>query len=368
MIKLFLEFLKGIGIDYGFFRLINYLSFRTIITVVSSLFFSLLLGHKFILFLYGKKFRDSSGEVLSINAYSKRGTPTAGGLLIITSTLLSLLLWGDFKNPYFLMLLFGFIYLGFVGFVDDFQKTRFKSSLSGLSELGKTILILLFIFPFTIFYFSDLCTIPKAIKTNIYIPFYKNPLINIGEIGFIIFIFFAMFSIINAVNITDGLDGLLSGTSSLTIGVYSILAYIMGNSIVSSYYLFPYIKGVGEVTVFGAALVGSLLGFLWYNSYPAEMFMGDTGSLAIGGVLAMMVFFTKQEMLFLIAGGIFVFEILTSLLQEKIGDRIGRRILYRAPFHHSMTHRGIAEPKAVLRLWIIAIILAAVSLLSLKVR
>jgi phospho-N-acetylmuramoyl-pentapeptide-transferase len=266
------------------------------------------------------------------------------------------------------MLLFGFIYLGFVGFLDDFQKTRFKSSLSGLSELGKTILILLFIFPFTIFYFSEFCSIPQEIKTNIYIPFYKNPVINIGEIGFIIFIFFTMFSIINAVNITDGLDGLLSGTSSLTIGVYSILAYIMGNSIVSSYYLFPYIKGVGEVTVFGAALVGSLLGFLWYNSYPAEMFMGDTGSLAIGGVLAMMVFFTRQEMLFLIAGGIFVFEILTSLLQEKIGNRMGRRIVYRAPFHHTMTHRGIAEPKAVLRLWIIAIILAAISLLSLKVR
>ncbi len=368
MIKLLLEFLKGIGINYGFFRLINYLSFRTIIAVVTSLFFVLLLGHKFILFLYNKKFRDTSGEISSINAYSKRGTPTAGGLLIMSSTLISVLLWGDFKNSYFLMLLIGFIYLGFVGFLDDFQKTRFKSSLSGLSELAKTILILLFIFPFTIFYFSGMNTIPQSIKSNIYIPFYKNPLINIGEVGFIIFIFFTMFSIINAVNITDGLDGLLSGTSSLTIGVYSILAYIMGNTILSSYYLFPYIKGVGEITVFGAAIVGSLLGFLWYNSYPAEIFMGDTGSLAIGGVLSMMVFFTKQELLFLIAGGIFVFEILTSLLQEKIGNRIGRRIIYRAPFHHSMTHRGIAEPKAVIRMWIIAIILAALSLLSLKVR
>jgi len=368
MIKLLIELLKLSGINFGFFRLINYITFRAIMGMATAMLFSLVFGFKFILFLYRKKFRDTSGETLSINAYSKRGTPTAGGALIISSALFSLLLWGDFKNPFFLVLLTGFLYFGFVGFLDDFQKTRFKSSLSGLSQLGKTVLILLYIIPFSFYYISPLCPVPQKLKTLIYIPFYKNPILNLGEIGFLLFIIFVMFSVINAVNITDGMDGLLSGVSVLTIGVYVVFAYIIGNFIASSHYLFPYIRGAGEISVFGAVLIGSILGFLWYNSYPAEVFMGDTGSLAIGSSIAIMLFFTKQEMLFVISGGVFILEIFTSFLQEKIGNRLGRRIIYRAPIHHSLTHMGIAEPKAVIRIWIVAIILALISLLSVKVR
>ncbi len=368
MIELLIALLKIAGINYGFFRLMNYITFRAIMAMGTALLFSLIFGFKFILFLYKKKFRDTSGETLSINAYSKRGTPTAGGTLIISSTLLSLVLWGDFTNSFFLVLISAFLYFGFVGFLDDFQKSRFKSSLSGLSQLGKTILMLAYIVPFSFYYISPLCPISQKLKTLIYIPFYKNPVLDLGEIGFVLFIIFVMFSVINSVNMTDGMDGLLSGVSVLTIGVYIVFAYIIGNSLASSHYLFPYIMGVEEVTVFGAALIGAILGFLWYNSYPAEIFMGDTGSLAIGSVIALMLFFTKQEMLFIISGGVFIVEIFTSLLQEKIGDRLGRRMIYRAPIHHTLTHEGIAEPKAVIRIWIVAIILAIISLLSLKVR
>ncbi len=368
MIELIIALLKFSGINYGFFRLMDYITFRAIMGMGTSIIFSLIFGFKFILFLYRKKFRDTSGEMLSINAYSKRGTPTGGGILIISSTLFSLILWGDFTNSFLYILLSAFLYFGFVGFLDDFQKSRFKSSLSGLSQWGKTILMLLYIIPFSLYYISPLCPVPQKIKTLIYIPFYKNPILNLGEIGFVVFIIFVMFSVINAINITDGMDGLLSGVSSLTILVYSIFAYIIGNSVAASHYLFPYIEGSGEITVFGAALIGSIMGFLWYNSYPAEVFMGDTGSLAIGGAIALMLFLTKQEFLFVISGGVFIAEIFTSFLQEKIGNRVGRRLVYRAPLHHSLTHKGIAEPKAVIRLWIIAIILTVISLLSLKVR
>jgi len=368
MIELLIEALKSAGFDFGFFRLINYITFRAIMGMATSLIICLVFGFKFIIYLYEKKFRDTSGEELSINAYSKRGTPTSGGLLIMISTILSLLLWADLRNTFFIIMVVGFIYFGLIGFIDDFQKTRFKSSLSGLSQIAKTFLMLAFIIPFSIFYLSPLNPVPEEIKTLIYLPFYKNPVLDLGNILFVLFILFTMFSIINAVNITDGMDGLLGGVSVLNIGVYSVFAYVIGNIVASSHLLFPYIRGVGEISVFGATLVGAILGFMWYNGYPAEIFMGDTGSLAIGCVLSMMILFIKQELLFLIAGGVFILEIFTSLLQEKLGNRLGRRVVYRAPFHHSLSHRGMAEPKVVIRLWIISLILALIALLSIKVR
>jgi len=367
MIKLIIEFFQANGIDYGFFRLINYITFRALMGMVFSLFFCLIYGSDFIVFLYKKGLKDTSGEVI-VSSHSKKGTPTAGGLLIILSVLVSLFFWGDFKNTFVLVLLAGFVYTGFVGFIDDFLKVRFKSSLSGLSQMGKTLMLFAFIIPFTVFYLSSLNPLPDGLKTLIYLPFYKNPVMVLPDIVFAVFMVFTMFAIINAVNIVDGMDGLLGGTSVLTIGVYTIFAYVMGNSVLSQYLLFPYIPGVEEIVVFCSILIGGIVGFLWFNTYPAEVFMGDTGSLAIGSVIAMVAFFLKQEFLFLIVGGLFVFEIFTSLLQEKIGNRIGRRLVYRAPYHHTLTHKGIAEPKAVVRLWLISVILALIGLLSLKIR
>ncbi len=367
MIKLIIELFQSNGIDFGFFRLINYVTFRALMGMVFSLLFCLVYGSDFIVFLYKKGMKDTSGEA-DVSSYSKKGTPTAGGLLIIISTLFSLFFWGDFRNIYVVVLVMGFLYAGFVGFIDDFLKVRFKSSLSGLSQLGKTLMLFAFIVPFAIFYLSSLNPMQDGLKTLIFLPFYKNPVIDLPDILFGVFIVFTMFSIINAVNIVDGMDGLLGGTSVLTIGVYAVFAYVIGNKILSQYLLFPYIPGIEEVVIFCSILIGGIVGFLWFNTYPAEVFMGDTGALAIGNVIAMVAFFLKQEFLFLIVGGLFVFEIFTSLLQDKVGSKIGRRLLYRAPYHHTLTHMGIAEPKAVVRLWLISVILALIGLLSLKIR
>ncbi len=368
MIKLLVEALTEAGMDIGFLRLVHYLTFRAIMGMVTSLLFALVFGFRFTVFLYRRRLRDVSGDIETINAFGKRGTPTAGGLLILVSTGFSVLIWGDLTNSFVLCLLGGFLYLGMVGFIDDFQKVRFRSSLSGLSQLGKTVLLLMFVVPFAVYLVSSFSPVPEHLRTLVFIPFLKNPVFNLNPIVYVGFVVFAMFAIINAVNITDGLDGLLSGTAILTIGIYVVFAYIIGNVLYSEYLLFPYIKGTGEIAVFGVALIGALFGFLWFNTYPAELFMGDTGSLAVGGAIGMIAFFIKQEMLFPIVGGIFVFEVFTSLLQQKVGGRLGRRILHRAPFHHEMTHRGIAEPKVVVRLIIVSILLALVALLSLKVR
>ena len=368
MIRLLVEALRTTGIDLGFFRLTDFLSFRALMGMTTALAVSLALGFRVIVLLYRRRFCDTSGEHEAINVGSKRGTPTGGGVLILLAGTVAALLWCDLNSPFLWPLLTGFVYLGLVGFVDDALKVRFKSSLFGLSQITKTVLVLLFVVPCAAWMVSAGSPLPEEVRTVLFVPFYKNAVIDLGPFAYALFIVFVVFSIINAMNITDGMDGLLSSTSVLTIGVYVVFAYVAGNTVLSGYLLFPYLAGAGEVAVFGAVLAGAVLGFLWFNSYPAQMFMGDTGSLAIGGAVALMAFLIKQEMLFPIVGGIFVLEIFTSLLQDKLGNRIGRRIVHRAPFHHSLEHAGIAEPKVVARLTILASLLALIALLSLKIR
>jgi len=368
MIKLLVSWLVEQGADPGFLRLVNYITVRALFGMATSLALSVIFGFRMITYLYDRGLRDTSGDFLSLSAESKRGTPTSGGLILLAATLASILLWGDLTNRFLWPLIGGFAYFALVGFLDDFLKVRFKSSLSGLSQLAKTLLLLTCIVPFSLLLISDASPLPLAERTLVYLPFYKSAVLDLGALGYVLFASFAIFSIINAVNITDGMDGLLGGTSAMTLGVYVVFSYILGNTIYARYLLFPYLDGAGEMAVFGGVLIGGVLGFLWFNTYPAEIFMGDAGSLAIGGALAMMAFLTKQEMLFPIVGGIFVFEIFTSLVQQKLGDRVGRRLLHRAPFHHSMSHAGIPEPKVVVRFWIVALILATVGFLSLKVR
>ena len=368
MIRLLFEYLQAQGVDVGFFRLGGYLTFRIITAMVTSLLLMLLLGFRFIVFLYRHGMRDTSGDVVSIEAHGKRGTPTAGGLLVLLATTVSLLVWGDLHSPFLWWLGGGFLYLGLVGFLDDFQKVRFKSSLSGLSQAAKTLLMLVFLMPFAMHLVSAASPLPEELRPVLLVPFLKGVVLSLPPALFVVFAVLAMYAITNAVNITDGLDGLLAGTAVPAIAVYVVLGYVLGNAILSGYLLFPFIPGAGEIAVFGAAMIGALFGFLWFNTYPAEVFLGDTGSLAVGGGLAMMAFFTKQELLFLLAGGVFVFEIFTATVQQKVGDRMGRRIFHRAPFHHELTHRGMAEPKATVRLVIVSTLLSLIALLSLKVR
>jgi phospho-N-acetylmuramoyl-pentapeptide-transferase len=338
------------------------------LAAITALVFVMIFGHPIIVALFRRRFRDTGGEYASLDTSSKRGTPTGGGLLIILAATLALLLWGNWNSAYLLVALASFLYFGLVGFLDDLQKVRFKSSLLGLGQMAKTVMQLLFIVPFALFFISSWNPVPAEWRTPVFLPFVKNAVLEPAPLVFAAFVVFAFFSIVNAVNITDGLDGLVSGPSIMTLSLYGIFGYILGNKVLSGYLLFHYFPGSGELTVFCGALVGALLGFLWYNTYPAEVFMGDTGSLALGGSMAALAFLTRQEMLFPIVGGVFVAMIGSSLLQEKVGMRIGRRIFLRAPLHHSLTYKGVAEPKVVTRIWIISILLTILAALSLKMR
>jgi phospho-N-acetylmuramoyl-pentapeptide-transferase len=368
LIESLIELLRPFGFDYGFLRVFNYITVRIMMAALTALLFVVLFGHKLIVQLYRNRFRDTGGDFLSLNTQSKRGTPTGGGVLIILAVTYAVILWGRITNPFVAAAMGAFLYFGLVGWIDDWQKVRLKSSLFGLGQMAKTLLELLFIVPFAWWLVSSYSPLPAGFRTTFFVPFFKGHLGDMGPWLFGAFVVFAFYSIVNAVNIADGLDGLLSGPAVTTALVYGAFAYVLGNAILSRYLLFSMFPGIGELAVFSAALVGGLLGFLWYNAYPAEVFMGDTGSMSIGASLAAMAFLTRQEMLFPLVGGVFVVSIGSSLIQEKIGLRIGRRIFLRAPLHHGLTYRGIAEPKLVVRYWIVSILLALMAALSLKVR
>ncbi|HNX51314.1 MAG TPA: phospho-N-acetylmuramoyl-pentapeptide-transferase [Thermoanaerobaculaceae bacterium] len=368
MVDLTIHLLRLLGIDHGYFRLFEYITFRVIMAALTSLVLSLAFGHRVIVWLYRKRFRDAGGEYRSLDAHSKRGTPTGGGVLLLMAVVVAVAVWGKLDNAYLLSVGAAFVYFGLVGWFDDAQKVRFKSSLFGLGQMAKTLLQLAFIVPFGLWLVSSTSPLPAGVRTQVFLPFVKGSLGDPGPFVFALFTMFVFFSVVNAVNITDGLDGLVTGPAVTTALLYGVFAYVLGNAVLSRYLLFTMFPGAGEMAVFAAALAGGLFGFLWFNAYPAEVFMGDTGSLAVGGGLAGLALLTRQEMLFPLVGGIFVANIASSLLQEKVGMRIGRRIFLRAPLHHAQTERGIAEPKVVIRFWIIAFFLMLVAGLSLKLR
>jgi len=368
MIILIVEYLRSLGISAGFMRLIDYPSFRFMMALATALAISLIFGFRVIVFLYRRRITDTSGDFLSIPASGKQGTPTGGGLMILASTATSLLLWADFCNPFLIALVLGTFAMGFVGFIDDYLKVRFKSSLYGLSRSMKTILQIAIISPFLWFFISSSSPIPENIRTAVFVPFYKTALFDAPVWLFSLYFIFAVYAICNAVNITDGKDGLSGGTSSIALVVFLIFAYVIGDFRLSGILLFPHIQGASEIAVFLGAFIGGIIGFLWYNTYPAEIFMGDTGSLAIGLAAGLVVFFLKQELLFPLVGGVFVLHNFTSLIQDFFIQKKGRRFFHRAPFHHELSHLGMAEPKVVVRIWIISFILGIIGLLSLKIR
>ena len=353
----------------SFLRLFNYISSRSIFAMITSFVIVLLLGRPVIEFLYKKEITDKPRKMGITNHQNKSGTPTMGGILLIIASLISVLLWNDLSNRFVQLLLFGSFYFALLGGIDDWLKLKGGSSSKGLSRVSKyiaqigygIIFGILFIHPST-------SPVPFNIATNLYIPFYKYPLINLSWF-YIIFIAIIITYCANAVNFADGLDGLAIVPSFFALIVYGIFAYIFGNFKLSHYLLFEFLKGAGEITVFSSALVGACVGFLWYNAYPAEIFMGDTGSMFLGGILGTIVVSLKQEVLFFLVGGIFLAEILSVVIQDWIGiQRIGRRIFFRAPLHHTFQHRGIGETKIVIRFWIVAGIFAIIGLTALKIR
>jgi phospho-N-acetylmuramoyl-pentapeptide-transferase len=291
-----------------------------------------------------------------------------GGAIVIGCILVSCLLWCKLDNPFLLVVLLGTAWFGVIGLMDDLAKMRAKSGNRGMSETKKLLMQAGFAAALVLFLASPFSPIPAAQASAFYVPFLKTALFNSPWFYFPI-VFFFVLVVGNSVNITDGLDGLAIVPSVFVVGVLGAFGWILSNAIWARYLNYQLLPGAGELAVFCSAFVGAGIGFLWFNAYPAQVFMGDTGALAIGGCMAVLSVMLKQEALFLILGGLFVAEALSSQIQDKIGIRwLGRRIFLRAPLHHQMQHKGLAETKVVIRLWIAAGSLALTALATIKLR
>lgn len=339
----------------------RYISFRSMAALITALLLSIVFGPRFIGWL--KRVKCGQYILSDVKAHaSKAGTPTMGGLLIFFSLGSSILLWADLANIYIWQTMFVFAGFGAVGFWDDMTKLRHHENMgiSPKTKFGAQALVALIAM---LILWQD-----PAYSSELYIPFFKDLVIHLGWF-YLVMGAFIMVAASNAVNLTDGLDGLAIGPSIVAALVFAIFIYITGNVRVSAYLLVPYIPGVGEVTVFCAALVGAGLGFLWFNAYPAQIFMGDVGSLSIGGVLGFLALLCKQELTLAVVGAIFVVETLSVILQVSYFRWTGgKRIFRMAPLHHHFELKGVPESKIIIRFWILSILLGLIALSVLKLR
>lgn len=353
---------------FSFLRLVDYISARSIGAALTAILLTLIFTPIFIRSLHRHGLVDQARGTGIASASDKAGTPAMGGAIMAGCVLISCLLWCNLANPFLLAVLLGMVWFGVIGLFDDLAKTRSKSGDRGLSESRKLLLQALFAAALALFLVSPLSPLPPNQAAAFYLPFLKAPLF-VSAWFCVPIMFFFVLVVGNSVNITDGLDGLAIVPSVFVVGVLGVFGYLLGNAIWARYLNYPFLPGAGELTIFCSAFAGAGIGFLWFNAYPAQVFMGDTGSLAIGGCMAVLSIVLKQEALFLILGGLFVAEAASSQIQDKIGIRwLGRRIFLRAPLHHQMQHNGLAETKVVIRLWISAGILALAALATLKLR
>lgn len=353
---------------FSFFRIFNYISSRTIFAALTAFFILMFFGNRMIHYLHKKNYRDMVRDFGLISSFDKKGTPTSGGLLILIAVFFPSLLWCDLSSRFVQLAIAALVWFGAIGFLDDYLKMKRKSSEKGLNWLIKLFLQILFgIFLGVVLLTEELSPVRKELADNLYIPFYKYPIADLGWF-YIPFVVFVVTAISNSVNLADGMDGLAVMPVNFAYIVYGIFGFVLGNIKYSEYLLYDYLPGSGELSIFCGAVVGAGLGFLWYNSYPAQIFMGDTGSIPLGGMLATLAVLLKQEFLFLIVGGFFVIEAATSLIQSLGIKYLGKRIFYRAPIHHNLEYKGLAETKVVVRFWIICGILALISLATLKLR
>jgi phospho-N-acetylmuramoyl-pentapeptide-transferase len=353
---------------FSYLRLVDYISARSIGAALTAIILTLFFTPVFIRYLHSHGLVDQRRDTGVATSSDKAGTPAMGGAIFAGCVLASCLLWCNLANLYLLVVLLGMAWFGTIGLLDDMTKMRAKSGDRGLSETRKLLMQAGFAAAVVLFLVSPISPIPPAQAGAFYIPFLKAPLFNSAWI-YLPIVFFFIIVVGNAVNITDGLDGLAIVPSVFVLGVLGIFGYLLGNAIWARYLNYPFLPGAGELAVFCSAFVGAGIGFLYFNAYPAQVFMGDTGALAIGGGMAVLSVMLKQEALFLILGGLFVAEAVTSQIQDKIGIRwLGRRIFLRAPLHHQMQYKGLAETKVVIRLWIVSGILALAALATLKLR
>lgn len=345
------------------FNVFRYVTFRTAGAILTALLISLLLGPYLIKRLGELQIRQTIRDDGPQSHLKKAGTPTMGGVLILMAIFLSTLLWANLTNRYVWLILFTTAGMGLVGFIDDYLKVARKSSkgLAGRFKFGWEVLLGLLVGGYLFLYPGDEYT------TSLAIPFFKRWMPDLG-IFYVLFAALVIVGTANAVNLTDGLDGLATGPIVIASAAYTLLAYLAGHAANARYLQIIYVKGASELTVFCGAMVGASLGFLWFNTYPAQIFMGDVGSLSLGAALGTIAVLTKNELLLLIIGGVFVFETVSVILQVFSYQTTGRRVFHMAPIHHHYELNGLAEPKIIVRFWIISFILALISLTTLKLR
>jgi phospho-N-acetylmuramoyl-pentapeptide-transferase len=349
----------------SFFNVFRYITFRAAMSALTAFILSLIFGPAIIRLLKKKKIGERIRKEESTRLYelhsNKQDTPTMGGIFILSAIVLSTLLWAEISNQYIILALFGTVWLGLTGFIDDYLK-QIKNKSKGLTATAKftsQIVLGLIMGLILLLGFQQ--------STKIDVPFLKDLTFNPG-IFYVLFVILVITASSNAVNLTDGLDGLAIGAVIMVALAFSVLSYVSGNIKFSNYLLIPYIKGAGELTVFCSSILGAGLGFLWFNCYPASIFMGDVGSLALGGALGIVALLIKKELLLIIVGGIFVLEALSVILQIGSYKFTGKRIFKIAPLHHHFQFLGWPESKVIVRFWIVASLLALLTLVTLKIR
>ncbi|MBL4867489.1 MAG: phospho-N-acetylmuramoyl-pentapeptide-transferase [Pseudomonadales bacterium] len=360
MLLLLAEYLEQF---HSVFNVFQYLTFRGILGVLTSLVFAFVFGpimiRKLSYYQIGQAIRDDGPK----SHLSKSGTPTMGGALILGSIIISTLLWADVRNRYVWVVLLVTLAFGVVGWVDDYRKVVEKNP-RGLPARWKLFwqsiagaIAALYL------YYSGV----SPVETELIVPFFKDVSIGLGWF-FVVLTFFVIVGTSNAVNLTDGLDGLAILPTVLVGGALGVFAYLSGNIKFAEYLHIPYLPGAGELVVISAALVGAGIGFLWFNTYPAQVFMGDVGALSLGATLGVMAVIVRQEIVLFIMGGVFVMETVSVILQVASFKLTGKRIFRMAPIHHHFELKGWAEPKIIVRFWIITVILVLVGLSTLKLR
>lgn len=348
---------------YNAFNVFSYLTFRAILGILTSLLISLYFGPKLIAYLQkmqiGQVVRNDGPE----SHFSKRGTPTMGGLLILGSVLISSLLWANLSNKYVWVVLFVLVSFGTVGFIDDYRKVIRKDP-KGLIARWKYFWQSAFAVITAFFLYL---TAERPAETALLVPFFKDVMPQLG-ILFIALSYFVIVGTSNAVNLTDGLDGLAIVPTIMVASAFALIAYVSGNVNFSAYLNIPYLPHASELVVLCAGIIGAGLGFLWFNTYPAQVFMGDVGSLALGAVLGVIAILVRQEIVLFIMGGVFVMETLSVILQVGSYKLRGQRIFRMAPIHHHYELKGWPEPRVIVRFWILSIIFVLVGLATLKLR
>ncbi len=350
--------------DISAFNVFSYITMRTMMAALTALAISFLVGpymiRKLTAYKIGQSVRDDGPQTHLIKA----GTPTMGGALILVSIVITTLLWADLSNRYIWVVLLTTMGFGIIGWIDDYRKVVHRNS-KGLSARAK--FFWQSVIAFTVaFYLASTAELPA--QTDLIVPFFKDIAIPMGVAGFVILTFLVIVGTSNAVNLTDGLDGLAIMPTVMISGALAVFAYLAGHVVFANYLGIPYIPNAGELAVFCAALTGAGLAFLWFNTYPAEVFMGDVGALALGAALGVVTVIVRQEIVLVIMGGVFVVEVLSVMIQVASYKFLGKRVFRMAPLHHHFELKGWKENQVVVRFWIITIILVLIGLSTLKLR